>query len=99
MPQIFRKCIAKLDFDHRIALRFVRRHCQLKEHGLTAAQAETDTQADVIIDAYVIESVLYFRQAMPEHVQRKRCASGANAVGKIIVETPVNEAGHPAVNG
>src|SRR6267142_5171761 len=99
LSQALRVNFAIGHFNAGIALGLVRRNGDLYEESLGTSEFKANAQSAVIIDPYKIASVFNFGQCLAEFVQRKRGSPALDALGKIVIEAPLNKSTQPAIHG
>src|ERR1700704_5444627 len=91
--------LAVRNLNAGIALRLVRWNRDLQKQCLGTSQLKAYAQPAVIIDADKVAGVLYFRQTATKFVEWKRRSPAADAFGKIVIESPINQPAEPAIQG
>ena len=69
------------------------------EQSLQASRVKAYAQPAVIVDPNIITGTFDFRQRLAEFIQRKWRSPALDALGKVVIETPLNKSTQPAING
>src|SRR5580765_1710142 len=90
--------LAVRNFNAGIALGLMWRNGYLEKQCSGTSALKPHAQPAVIIDPHKITSAFHLRQALAEFIQRKRRLAALDALGKIVIESPLNKAAQPAVH-
>src|ERR1700757_97607 len=75
------------------------RHRDLDKKSFCALGGKAYTQPAVVIDPNIVTGAFDFTQILPKLIEREWRASALDALGKVVIEAPLNKSAKPAVHG